>query len=260
MAARGRPAPAADRHRGAARHRSRVSPSWRGRAARHRRPPARWSSATSPAARRRRGARRALIDHELERFTRWLETLEVLPTIAALRERAAGDRAAGAARERATAGRRLTDADRERLELLAAAIAKRLLQQPILRLRLARDDEHATYAYIQALRELFGLEREQSSAFGLRARRAERPPGGAGAIASHAAPPRAGPAASGAPERAVTASDPHRHAGQRACARSGQTRGTQRSRQAGEAELVPIEIGRCTTSEIRGADRTSRAS
>ena len=29
----------------------------------------------------------ALIDHELERFTRWLGTLDVVPTIAALRER-----------------------------------------------------------------------------------------------------------------------------------------------------------------------------
>ena len=29
----------------------------------------------------------ALLDHELERFQRWLETLDVVPTIAALHER-----------------------------------------------------------------------------------------------------------------------------------------------------------------------------
>jgi hypothetical protein len=47
---------------------------------------------------------------------------------------------------------------------------KRLLQQPILKLK-ARGDEHVTYAYIQALRELFGLEADASSIFG-----AERQP------------------------------------------------------------------------------------
>jgi glutamyl-tRNA reductase len=109
-------------------------------------------------------ARRAegMIDHELERFTRWLETLEVLPTIAALRERAES-----VVREVLTENderwQSLTDADRERLELLAATIAKRLFHQPILRLR-ARGDEHVTYAYLQALRELFGLD-EEGSAF-----------------------------------------------------------------------------------------------
>jgi glutamyl-tRNA reductase len=109
-------------------------------------------------------ARRAegMIDHELERFTRWLETLEVLPTIAGLRERAES-----VVREVLTENderwQSLTDADRERLELLAATIAKRLFHQPILRLR-ARGDEHVTYAYLQALRELFGLD-EEGSAF-----------------------------------------------------------------------------------------------
>jgi glutamyl-tRNA reductase len=110
-------------------------------------------------------ARRAegLIDHELARFTRWLETLEVLPTITALQAR--GEAVVKQVlTENRTAWENLSDADRERLELLAATIAKRLLQQPILRLK-ARTDEHVTYAYIQALRELFGLEAE-SSAFG----------------------------------------------------------------------------------------------
>jgi glutamyl-tRNA reductase len=104
-----------------------------------------------------------LIDHELERFTRWLETLEVVPTISALRERADAivRKALAENEERWEA---LTDADRERIELLASTIAKRLLQQPILRLR-ARDDEHVTYAYVQALRELFGLDDEPGSAF-----------------------------------------------------------------------------------------------
>jgi glutamyl-tRNA reductase len=110
-------------------------------------------------------ARRAesLIDHELERFTRWLETLEVVPTIAALRARGEAVARQVVAENR---GRweTLSEADQERLELLAATIAKRLFQQPILRLK-AHGDEHVAYAYIQALRELFGLESGPGSAF-----------------------------------------------------------------------------------------------
>jgi glutamyl-tRNA reductase len=106
----------------------------------------------------------ALIDHELERFTRWLDTLEALPTIAALRARGEAIARQVLAENR---GRweALSAADHDRLELLAATIAKRLLQQPILKLK-AHGDEHVTYAYIQALRELFGLESETESAFG----------------------------------------------------------------------------------------------
>jgi glutamyl-tRNA reductase len=102
----------------------------------------------------------ALIDHELERFTRWLDTLEVLPTIAALRKRA-DDVVRQVLSENEPRWESLTPADRERLELLAATIAKRLFQQPVMRLR-ARGSEHATYAYIQALRELFGLAEDSA--------------------------------------------------------------------------------------------------
>jgi glutamyl-tRNA reductase len=105
----------------------------------------------------------ALIDHDLARFTRWLETLEVLPTITALQARgeSIARRVLAENRERWEA---LSEADRERLEVLATTIAKRILQQPILQLK-AHSDEHVTYAYIQALRELFGLESESDSAF-----------------------------------------------------------------------------------------------
>lgn len=106
----------------------------------------------------------ALIDHELERFTRWLGTLDVLPTITALRARgeAVVSQVLAENRERWES---LGEADRERVELLAATIVKRLFQQPILRLK-ARGNEHVTYAYVEALRELFGLEGEPGSAFG----------------------------------------------------------------------------------------------
>jgi glutamyl-tRNA reductase len=105
----------------------------------------------------------ALIDRELERFERWLATLDVVPTITALHER--GEAIARQVLEE-NAGRwqSLTDADRERLGLMASTIVKRLLHQPVRRLKDA-DEGQRTYAYVQALRELFGLEEELLSSF-----------------------------------------------------------------------------------------------
>ena len=97
-----------------------------------------------------------------------------MPTIAALHER--GEAVARQVlAENNGRWESLSDADRERLELMAATIVKRLLQQPTLRLK-ARADDDGTYAYVQALRELFGLETEKLSAFeARRATSARRP-------------------------------------------------------------------------------------
>ncbi len=105
----------------------------------------------------------ALLEHDLDRFRRWLGTLDVVPTIAALYER--GDAVVKQVlAENGARWESLGEADRERLELVAATIVKRLLSEPTLRLK-ARGDDRRTYAYVQALRELFGLEAESRSAF-----------------------------------------------------------------------------------------------
>jgi glutamyl-tRNA reductase len=110
-------------------------------------------------------ARRAesLLEHDLERFRRWLGTLDVVPTIAGLHERGEAI-VEQVLTENDTRWESLSAADRERLELVAATIVKRLLREPTLRLK-ARGDDRRTYAYVQALRELFGLEAESRSAF-----------------------------------------------------------------------------------------------
>jgi glutamyl-tRNA reductase len=105
-------------------------------------------------------ARRAelIIDAELDRFERWLAALEVMPTVTALRER--GDevvRRVLAENESRWEG--LTEADRERMEALAKAIASRLLHEPTLRMRRSAGEEDA-YQYVSALKELFGLDVE----------------------------------------------------------------------------------------------------
>ena len=99
---------------------------------------------------------RTVIKEELQRFDRWLSTLDVVPTIAALRER--GDEVVQQVlRENEGRWESLSDADRERLELMARALVSRLLHEPTTRLKRPADDD-AAYVHLQALRELFGLD------------------------------------------------------------------------------------------------------
>src|SRR5262249_60837232 len=76
-------------------------------------------------------ARRAtsILDSELARFERWLGTQEVMPTVAALRERAEAIVSQVLA-ENATRWESLSPTDRERIEHRARAIANRPLQEP----------------------------------------------------------------------------------------------------------------------------------
>lgn len=97
---------------------------------------------------------RGIIDHEVGRFEEWLAGLDVVPTIAALRER--GDAIVEQVlRENATRWESLSEADRERVSVLARAVVSRLLHEPTLRLKRSTD---ASYVYVQALRDLFALE------------------------------------------------------------------------------------------------------
>ena len=102
---------------------------------------------------------RSLVDEEADRFDRWLTSLEVVPTIAALRER--GEEVVQTVlRENEHRWESLSDADRERLVVMARAVVNRLLHEPTLRLKSsAADDEgEAAYLHVQALRDLFGLD------------------------------------------------------------------------------------------------------
>ena len=79
-----------------------------------------------------------------------------MPTVAALRERA-DEIVERVLAENEPRWESLTDADRERVELLARAIAQRLLHEPTLRIKGVADREDS-YLYVSALRELFGLD------------------------------------------------------------------------------------------------------
>jgi glutamyl-tRNA reductase len=109
---------------------------------------------------RRAEARKAegVVEEEIQRFAGWLGSLEVMPTIVALRSHADAI-VEGVVSE--NAARFSNERDRERAEAMARAVAKRLLHEPTRRVRAA--DEHR-HTRMHVLRELFGLEEAAGTA------------------------------------------------------------------------------------------------
>jgi glutamyl-tRNA reductase len=96
-----------------------------------------------------------IIEEEIQHFATWLGSLEVLPTIAALRARAS-EIAEEVLRENDGKWEAASPRDLERVEAALAAVVNRLLHDPTARLRELRDDRvHARAALV---RDLFALE------------------------------------------------------------------------------------------------------
>ena len=114
-----------------------------------------------------------IIEEEIQQFATWLGSLEVLPTIAALRARAT-EIAEQVLRENDGKWEAASVRDLERVDAVARAIVNRLLHDPTARLRELRDDRvHARAALV---RDLFALEDEDDRMDGS----AERQPLGGG--------------------------------------------------------------------------------
>ncbi|HEY1524168.1 MAG TPA: glutamyl-tRNA reductase [Solirubrobacteraceae bacterium] len=95
-----------------------------------------------------------IIEEEIKNFAAWLGSLEVLPTISALRGHAlqiAEDVLADNQGKWESASPR----DLERVDAMARAILNRLLHEPTLRMKELRDDR--VHARMALVRELFGL-------------------------------------------------------------------------------------------------------
>ncbi|MPZ23757.1 MAG: glutamyl-tRNA reductase, partial [Dehalococcoidia bacterium] len=99
------------------------------------------------------GAVEQLVDYEVERFLSWWRSQDVVPTISALRQRAEGIRQAELARTVARMPA-LSEADRDRLDALTSALMKKLLHEPITRLR----DPERGREQSASVRYLFGLD------------------------------------------------------------------------------------------------------
>jgi glutamyl-tRNA reductase len=96
-----------------------------------------------------------VVEEEIQRFARWMAQLDVVPTIAALREHGTEivDQvlAENAGRWESASAR-----DLARIEAVARAVMQRLLHEPTLRLK--SGDDIGGHGRQQLLRELFGLE------------------------------------------------------------------------------------------------------
>jgi glutamyl-tRNA reductase len=97
----------------------------------------------------------AVVEDEIQRFARWMGQLDVMPTIAELREHGASivDQVLA---ENAGRWETASPRDRARIEAVARSVMQRLLHEPTIRLKsLQRDGSHGR---MQLARELFGLE------------------------------------------------------------------------------------------------------
>lgn len=120
---------------------------------------------------RMREARRAevIIDEEIASFESWIESLQVVPTITAIRAGAEAMRE----EELAKAVRRLGTLSEKELatvEALSQAIVSKMLHGPTARLREAAAGKEG-YMYVETARRLYGLDSDQEKtgrAWGLR--------------------------------------------------------------------------------------------
>ena len=99
---------------------------------------------------------RVIVEREVERFAEWLASLDVVPTVAALRQRGE-EIVQRVLRENEPRWERLGEADRRRVEAMARSIVNRLLHEPTLRIKSAAE-RGGSYVHLQALRELFALD------------------------------------------------------------------------------------------------------
>jgi glutamyl-tRNA reductase len=93
----------------------------------------------------------AVVEEEIQRFARWMAQLDVMPTIAALREHGARivDQVLA---ENVGRWESASPRDRARVEAMARSVMQRLLHEPTIRLK---ESGHGAQ---QMMRELFGLE------------------------------------------------------------------------------------------------------
>jgi glutamyl-tRNA reductase len=101
-----------------------------------------------------------ILEEEIQKFAAWLGSLEVLPTLAALRARA-DEIAAEVVRENDGKWETASPRDRERIAALARKVVNRLLHDPTLRMKELRDDR--VHMRMALVRELFGLEDEEAA-------------------------------------------------------------------------------------------------
>jgi glutamyl-tRNA reductase len=101
-----------------------------------------------------------IVEEEIQHFASWLGSLEVLPTLAALRARAT-EIAEQVVRENDGKWESASARDLQRVDALARAVVNRLLHDPTVRMKELRDDR--VHARMALVRDLFGLTDDEGA-------------------------------------------------------------------------------------------------
>ena len=99
-----------------------------------------------------------IVEEEIQRFAAWLGSLEVLPTVAALRAHAT-TLAEEVVAENAGKWESASPRDLERVDAVARAVVNRLLHEPTLQMKTMHDDR--VHARMAVIREMFGITVEE---------------------------------------------------------------------------------------------------
>ena len=100
-----------------------------------------------------------IIEEEIQHFAAWLGSLEVLPTLVALRAHAT-EIAEQVVLDNAGKWESASPRDLERVDAVARAVVQRLLHEPTVRMKSASDDR--VHARMQLIRDLFGLDADEA--------------------------------------------------------------------------------------------------
>ena len=104
----------------------------------------------------------AICAEEAERFLAWMQTLEAVPTIVALKAAAERIRQEELARLLARCPD-LSETDRDRIAALTTTLVNRLLHAPLTRLKRTTESADGT-VYLEAARRFFGLDADENPA------------------------------------------------------------------------------------------------
>jgi glutamyl-tRNA reductase len=132
-----------------------------------------------------------ILEEEIQQFAAWLGSLEVLPTLAALRAHAT-QLAEQVVRENAGKWESASPRDLERIDAVAKAVVNRLLHDPTVQMKEMRDDR--VHARMALVRDLFGLSTEERGLGSQSQGSSAEPPGLAGPPAPELAEVRKLPA------------------------------------------------------------------
>jgi glutamyl-tRNA reductase len=100
-----------------------------------------------------------IVHQEVLTFTRWVTSLNQVPTISALRQRFEEIRRKELEKSFSGSLKNLTEEQRQALEDMTAAMINKLLHAPITQLKKnSHIDDEESALYVAALKKLFGLE------------------------------------------------------------------------------------------------------